>query len=143
MTRAAAAVTGLALPALLALSFPGCGNLDVQDPGPLMIELSVTPASAAVGTEVTYRFEASGDQLRGVIVYFGDGAIDSVATLLARTAQGNVTHVYNMPGAYTARAVVIDGVFDEAEDTATVVITPAPAPAPTQRQLRNRRSGVT
>jgi hypothetical protein len=106
-----------------------CTDLDIQDPGPLMITLTATPTSTTAGSSVTFQFHASGTELSGIALFYGDGVVDSIPTYLARTADGNRAHLYETPGSYIARVTVIDTRFDQAEDTVTVQIAPAGVPA--------------
>lgn len=111
---------------LLAGLAAGCGRLDVAEPGPLMIALTAEPAAAATGQAVTFRFEASGNELAKIALDYGDGAVDSIATYLARTAVGDRTHTYASPGAYRAHATVLDNGGQTARDSVDIAIAVPP-----------------
>jgi len=124
MTRRAIAVLAVALGAA-AFGWARCTTIEITDPGPLTVSLTATPGTAAVGATVTFRFEASGTQLETMTLIYGDGALDTIPTLLARTAQGNRAHSYAAAGTYMARLTVRDASQGLLADTVNVQITPA------------------
>jgi hypothetical protein len=107
-----------------------CSSIDIAEPGPLSVSFTASPATAVAGTPIDFRFEASGNQLASIALVYGDGAVDSVDTLLARTAQGSRRHTYTSAGDYQARITVYDPSMGRAADTVLVRIT-ANAPART------------
>ena len=119
------------------LLFAACGDLDVQDPGPLMIDLSA-PASANVNTEVQFNFTAGGSSLEGIALFYGDGTVDSIATFRARTAAGNRKHAYTTAGSYKAVVTVLESNGQSASDSVFVEITPTAASQTVRARGTNR-----
>ncbi len=92
---------------ILAAVAVGAGCLDDSITGtrPLDVSVTVTPASAAVGETVTASFNATGTGLQGVILDWGDGALDSlVLSGIAVEAGQDIEHAYSAVGSYTISA---------------------------------------
>ena len=87
----------------------------------LSIELSVDRTSGVAGVDVfTFRYEASGQDLLGVVLEFGDGQADSLATLGSTTAGATRPHTYVDPGSYSAIARVLEAFGQLLADTVMV-----------------------
>jgi hypothetical protein len=89
------------------------------------ITLSASPASASVGTPITFHFDAKGNSLEGVALEYGDGAEESIATYRARTASGNYNHGYTEAGEFRVLVTVLETGGLIASDSVTVTVTPA------------------
>ncbi len=118
-----------ALALLLAVQLAACNGVEGPDPQPVSITLTATPVSAPAGTSITFHVEAKGNSLAGLAVAYGDGAVDSLATFLARSAGATRTHAYVDAGTYLARATVLDSDGTSAADSVSVSVTPTSRPA--------------
>lgn len=101
-----------------------CSSSTVSGIRELAISITATPTTAAVNTPVEFRYDAMGTQLAGIVVAYGDGVVDSVATFGASTAGGRLTHTYSTPGIFQVEATVIEGSGDRASNSTSVEITP-------------------
>ncbi len=104
----------------------GCQAGSLTDPAPTSISLTAEKTTAATGEEVEFTVEAAGAALLGIVVTYGDGGVDSVATEGARTATARLTHAYLDVGTYLVTARVVDGVGTSATDELSMEIVPAP-----------------
>jgi hypothetical protein len=102
-----ASCTGVSGPADLALS----------------ITLTATPATTIVGSPITFRFDARGNSLEGVALFYGDGVIDSIATYQSRTATGVYNHGYTEAGEFHAFVTVLESGGATAIDSVIVTIS--------------------
>ena len=101
-----------------------CSSSSVSGLRELAISITATPTTAAVNTPVQFRYDAMGAQLSGIVVAYGDGVADSVATFGASTAGGQLTHTYSAPGMFQVEATVIAGNGNRASNSTSVEITP-------------------
>ena len=101
-----------------------CSSSLVTGPQDLAITITATPTSAAVNTPIEFRYDAAGPALSGIVLAYGDGAADSIATLGATTAGGRRTHTYTAPGTFQVIATVIASNADRRSDSISVEITP-------------------
>ena len=90
----------------------------------LRFTITASPDDPSVGDPVRFDFDAAGSSLVGVIVDYGDGAVDSVLTFGATRAQGDVSHSFDLAGHFTGRATAVDAVEGEISDQIVVVVTP-------------------
>lgn len=90
----------------------------------LSIKISATPTTATVGEDVNFSFDATGPILVGVIVAYGDGVVDSVATTNVTSASGRFTHAFQTEGSFLVEATVVDGWEGTLTDTVSVQIVP-------------------
>jgi len=88
--------------------------------GPVSITLTADRTTAAVGQDVTFTYDVTGELLDGVTVEFGDGVADTMLTGGAQTARGRFIHAYGASGSFTALGVVYDNRLGR--DSATVVV---------------------
>lgn len=112
---------GIVMALALALA---CTTSTVSGIRELAITITATPTTAAVNTPVEFRYDAMGAQLAGIVVAYGDGVADSVATFGASTAGGRLTHTYSAPGMFQVEATVIEGNGNRASNSVSVEITP-------------------
>ena len=119
--RGARPLGRLVLPVLLAAAVVALASACEDDPfgSSLSVQL-VGPGTGVVGEELTVRYDARGRSLVGVILAWGDGAVDSISTSGAQTAAGTRRHTYQMPGLFTVQARVEDAL--EGAKTAEVSI---------------------
>lgn len=113
------------LAALLALAIPACTGINGPEDQALEISLTASPATAIVGSPITFRFEARGNSLEGVALMYGDGAVDSIATYQARSASGVYNHGYTDAGEFIAIVSVLESGGATAIDSVSVSITAA------------------
>lgn len=88
---------------LIALMLAGSGCLDDSITGtrPLTFSFSADPTSASVGQTIIFSYQATGTRIQGIIVEFGDGAVDSVFTPgTVVLVSGTMEHEYTTAGAF-------------------------------------------
>jgi hypothetical protein len=119
-----------------------CTGISGPDDVALAVELTASAATASIGSPITFRFEARGNSLEGVALDYGDGAVDSVATYLARTAAGNYPHGYGEPGAYRVLVTVVETGGQRARDSVFVTVTQGQASRPRPAVLTGHLSRV-
>ncbi len=90
----------------------------------LSIRLSATSAVATVGDPMQFNFEATGPLLVGVIVVYGDGVVDSIATTNVTSASGRFIHAFQTAGTFLVEGTVLDARDGTLADTVSVQITP-------------------
>ncbi len=105
----------LLLPAAL-----GCSTED-EIGSPLAIELE-GPGSGQVGEQLAIRYDAVGRNLQGIVLTWGDGAVDSLATAGAQSASGTMYHAYEAAGDFLVGAKVADSVEGVARAELTIGI---------------------
>ena len=115
MAKAVRWITLLAMVVLL-----GCSLIDVDENRRLSITLTVDATSKAVDEEFTFAFTGEGQSLNGVILNYGDGSVDSVATMQSVTVSGQLDHAYSDPGSYTVIGRLEDATLGE--DSAQVTV---------------------
>jgi hypothetical protein len=99
-----------------------CLDDSITGTRPLTMDLEVSPASAAVGEDVTARYATTGSGIYGVVVTWGDGVADTIPySGIAVEATQPVVHRFAAPGTFLIRATVTAGNGTLA-DTASVVI---------------------
>ena len=87
-----------------------CGDSDPVG-GVLSLTLTVTPDQVLVGEQIEVVAAATGADLAGLIIDFGDGRVDSVAALGAVTQDVRITdHSYTTAGTYQVVARVEDNI---------------------------------
>jgi hypothetical protein len=107
-----------------------CSDVTFEGGGELTFTLTADRTSAPVGTEVQFDYEASGTFISGVIIQYGDGALDSIPSNGAQSSAGVRRHAYTEAGEF----LVIGRVEDAAKGALTEQITlQIVAPAPTTR----------
>ncbi len=121
----------IALAAALAAGMVGvlaaCSDSLVEGGRPLTVSISADKTLAGVGDSVTYTADATGNNLVGLVVDFGDGTADSTAASGAVTAGVVRSHAYGEAGTYVAKATAVDiqGVVVEQSDSVSVQIVEA------------------
>jgi hypothetical protein len=99
-----------ALGALVSIGFlvvctSGCSSSSADFGGPLSITLTVDRTSGrATVDEFAFHYEASGTELLGVVLDFGDGQVDSLSAQGASRAGAIRIHVYELAGMFSATA---------------------------------------
>jgi PKD repeat protein len=91
---------------------------------PIAVSVSLVANTAVVprGDTVTFTVNAAGNNLVGVVIDYGDEAVDQYATGGALSARVTFKHVYSVAGNYTVRATVTDAISGEHEATVSVVV---------------------
>ena len=79
-----------------------CLDDSITGTRPLTFELSASTATAVVGQEITFDYEASGTALHWVVLDYGDGLADTIfgGNNVVETA-GTLTHTYTLAGDFT------------------------------------------
>ena len=103
------------------LLIAGCRQT-TEPPVALVATLESSRTTAVRGDTVTFIVSASGNNLVGVVIDFGDQSGDQFGTGGARTARVTFKHAFQTAGSFTVVAVVTDAIGGEKEATATVVI---------------------
>jgi plastocyanin len=88
----------------------------------LQVTLTASVATVRPGDSVTFVVSASGNNLIGVEMDYGDGAGDQYATGGAHTAKVTFRHAFSGSGTYVTRASVTDAIAGQKDATATVVV---------------------
>lgn len=110
----------LSVALLLLGTSAGCfGESEIGSP--LAIELE-GPENGQAGEELAVRYSAVGRSLGGIVLAWGDGAVDSVATAGAQSASGTRFHTYEQPGAFLVSAQVDDSLEGVASAELTINI---------------------
>jgi hypothetical protein len=91
---------------------------------PIAVSVSLVANTAVVprGDTVTFVVNAAGNNLVGVVIDYGDEALDQYSTGGALSARVTFKHVYSVAGSYTIRATVTDAISGEREATVSVVV---------------------
>ena len=74
------------------------------------------------GDTVTFTVNATGNNLFGVVMEYGDDGTDQFATGGALNARVTFKHAYSAAGTFTARAIVTDAIIGEKEATVAIVV---------------------
>ncbi|MEK9501121.1 PKD domain-containing protein [Gaopeijia maritima] len=100
----------------------GCLDDSITGERPISIDLDITPESPMVDENVRAVFSATGTGLRGVLVDWGDGVVDSLALSgLVVEAQSYMDHIYTTAGEYPVTARVEDQTSSQSATTTVVV----------------------
>ena len=87
----------------LLIAVSGCLDDSITGTRPLTFSFSADPTTASVGQTITFSYEGTGTFIQGVIVEYGDGAIDSVFTPGSVVEVGGVLdHEYETTGTFQA-----------------------------------------
>jgi PKD domain-containing protein len=105
-----------------ALLVTGSCRQTTEPPVSLVVTLESSRSTAARGDTITFTVNATGNNLVGVVIDFGDQTGDLYATGGALTARVNFKHVFQATGSFTVNAVVTDAIAGEKEAATTVVI---------------------
>lgn len=115
-----AAVFGL----LLAAATTACLDDSITGTRPLTFSLSVNSSTAEVGDTLTFSYEATGTGIFGVILTWGDGAVDTIQAESPNQVERReqVPYAYEMPGSFQVIGQVVTSVGTRG-DTVQVEIT--------------------
>lgn len=107
----------------VALSVAAIACRQTTEP-PVGLSVSIQANAAVVlrGDTVSFQVNATGNNLIGVIINFGDDATDQYATGGALTARVTFKHAYSTAGSFTVRASVTDAFAGEKDVTTLVVV---------------------
>lgn len=106
---------------LLGIGLGGCRQT-TEPPIGLVATVESSRSTAARGDTVSFIVSATGNNLVGVVIDFGDQTGDLFATGGARTARVTFKHVFQTAGSFTVSAVVTDAIVGDKESTTVVVI---------------------
>jgi hypothetical protein len=121
-TTGAAPFLGL-LGVLLLCWAGGCSSTSTDFGQPLSITLTADRDVAVAGADtVTFRYDAAGTDLVGIVLDFGDGQADSLSAQGATTAGATREHVYADPGTFFAVAEVIEAFGESLADTVVIEV---------------------
>ena len=97
------------LGALVIVGLTGCGQ-STLDASPLDVAIAANRTAAAPGDTISFVVNATGENLVGLAMDFGDTATDLYATSGARTARVTFKHAFAAKGAFTVRVTATDAV---------------------------------
>jgi plastocyanin len=89
---------------------------------PLQVSLESSQLTATAGDTITFTVHATGNNLVGVVMDFGDSATDQYAMGGALTARVTFKHAFRTTGTFTVSAVVTDAVAGEKEASVGVLV---------------------
>jgi hypothetical protein len=93
-----------------------------EPPTQLAMSLQANTTVVTRGDTVTFTVNATGNNLFGVVIDFGDATGDQYATGGALTARVTFKHAYDATGTFTVRATVTDAVAGDREATLPIVV---------------------
>ncbi len=94
----------------------------VADPVSLVVTIETSPPALQRGDTLTVVVSATGNNLVGVVVEYGDSQGDQYSTGGAHSARVTFKHAFMSQGSYTIRAIVTDAVAGEKEAVAQVTV---------------------
>jgi PKD repeat protein len=106
---------------VLATSATACRQT-MEPPTTLSMSLQANTTVVPRGDTVTFTVNATGNNLVGVIIDFGDDAMDQYATGGALSARVTFKHAYSAAGSFTVRATVTDAIAGQKEATVSIVV---------------------
>lgn len=121
------AASSLVIPLLVVVAQFGC-TTESEIGSPLAIELD-GPDNGQVGEELSVRYDAVGRSLGGIVIAWGDGVVDSVATAGAQSASGTRFHTYELAGTFQVSARAEDSQEGVASAELTINIRGSQEPA--------------
>jgi hypothetical protein len=108
---------------LLFCAAGGCSSTSTDFGQPLSITLTADRDVAVAGVDtVTFRYDAAGTDLVGIVLDFGDGQVDSLSAQGATTAGATREHVYADPGTFFAVAEVLEAFGGSLADTVVIEV---------------------
>ena len=108
---------------LLLWGVGACSSTTTDFGEPLSIALTVDRAVGVAGVDTfSFRYDATGTSLMGIVLEFGDGQADSLSAQGATSAGATRSHVYAVPGAFSAVATVLEAFGEARADTVVVEI---------------------
>lgn len=89
---------------------------------PLQVTMESSHLTVLAGDTVSFTVRATGNNLVGVIMDFGDSSSDQYGMGGALTARVTFRHAFLAPGTFTVRATVTDAVVGQKEATVGVLV---------------------
>lgn len=105
---------------LLALVFVTCFSAcreSLAPQVPLEVTMEASHLTALAGDTITFIVHATGNNLVGVEIDFGDSVSEAYSTGGAHTARVTFRHAFVATGSFTVRAVVTDAIAGVKEAT--------------------------
>lgn len=109
----------------LVLTLPGCLDTSPLEGRPTAVDIVADRSTAEVGETVNFAVRAEGTALAGVVIRFGDGAVDSTFTAGARTVELDRDHAYGEAGSFAVEARAEEGNGTAVTDVVQVEIVAA------------------
>jgi hypothetical protein len=94
----------------------------VEPPTQISVSIQANTAVVTRGDTVTFTVNATGNNLFGVVIDYGDSVTDQYATGGALTARVTFKHAYSAAGSFTVRATVTDAIAGERDVTTLIVV---------------------
>lgn len=104
----------------------GCSGIATNPEAELTVHLSAEKTVAAPEDVIGFTVQATGTRLFGVLIAYGDAAVDSVSTPGAKTVTAKFEHAYTSAGSYTVRATANEQSGRRVADSLTVRVGTAP-----------------
>ena len=100
-----------------------CLDDSITGTRPISFSLTADLVTVTVGNEVTFSYNATGTQMQGVILDYGDGVVDSVDVTGGNVieAGGVLMHTFTVPGAFLVRGRV-ETVAEVRRDSLTIQV---------------------
>ena len=89
---------------------------------PLLVTVESSPLTPLVGDTVSFIVQATGNNLVGVVIDYGDSISDQYAMGGALTARVTFKHVFGTRGTYMVLAVVTDAIAGQKEVSIGVMV---------------------
>ena len=93
-----------------------------EPPVPIQLTLESSHVTARTGDTVTFIVNATGNNLVGVSVDYGDDVTDLYSTGGALTDLVTLKNAFSASGSFTVRAVVTDAIAGQKESSVGVVV---------------------
>jgi hypothetical protein len=113
-----------ALAGVFAVALSGCLRLDVSSPEEVAITLTSDQATAGIGEEISFRYEATAFSLVEVVLEYGDGEADTILGRGAVSASGFLDHAFQQAGSFIVTGTVSDATAPSQSASVTIQISP-------------------
>jgi plastocyanin len=107
---------------LILITCLGACRQTTAPPLSLQVTLESSHLTAAAGDTITFTVHATGNNLVGVVMDFGDSGSDQFAMGGALTARVTFKHAFETTGTFLVSAVVTDAIAGEKEASVGVLI---------------------
>jgi PKD domain-containing protein len=104
---------------ILATSAIACRQT-VEPPTQISVSIQANTSVVTRGDTVTFTVNATGNNLFGVTIDYGDDTTDLYATGGALSARVTFKHAYSAAGSFTVRATVTDAIAGERDVTTLI-----------------------
>lgn len=106
---------------VMVAALTGCGQ-STAPAEPLVVTVQASAATISVGDTLSVVVNATGNNLVGVFIEYGDAEADQYAMSGATSARVTFKHAFETAGTFTIRAVVTDAIAGDKEATVAVAV---------------------